>query len=74
MALPFDVIISGSALESFGFVATSQFNVSGLDLNTFGFLTPCDAIWTPGDPSISTTWVDCATGMTQTIEFCSGVE
>lgn len=74
MALAFDVTITGSALLTEGFVATDQYNVAGISENTFGFLTPCDAIWTPADPIISTTWTDCATGMTQTIEYCSGVE
>lgn len=44
MANPIDVVVVGNALNSFGFVGL-QYSVAGLGLNTFGFLWPCDAIW-----------------------------
>lgn len=63
-----DVIIAGQALESFGLVGFN--NVEGLSLNTFGFLFPCAGIWSPADPSITTTWADC-TDPNATLETCS---
>lgn len=57
MAQPLDVIIVGQALNDFGFVG-AQNAIAGLGLNTFGFLWPCDAIWTCTDPAITTVWVD----------------
>lgn len=69
MANPVDVVISGAALNSLGLVAT-QYTVNGLDLNTFGFLTPCDAIWTPSAPAITTTWT-CSEHGGSGLEVCN---
>lgn len=69
MSAPFDVRVVGNALNSSGFV-TIYFNPTGLSLNTFGFLTPCDAIWTLNEPDIITVWAQCSTGMTASIEDC----
>lgn len=67
---PIDVIIVGVNLNSFGFVGLN-YNVEGLALNTFGFLWPCDAIWTPADEVIATTaWAGCTLPATG-IEICA---
>lgn len=63
MAIPFDVIITGEALNDFGFMAFN--NIEGLGLNTFGFLWPINGIWAvcmDCDDPVSTTWTDCADG------------
>lgn len=52
---PLDVIVTGRALNSFGF--TSYNTIAGLGLNTFGFLWPCDGIWDTAEQSVTTTWV-----------------
>lgn len=67
MALPFDVTIVGTALESQGFVANNT--IAGIGLNTFGFLWPCDGIWSPGQDTVSTTWISCGASMGN-IEVC----
>jgi len=65
----FDVRIVGQALEDEGFVAFNT--ISGLGLNTFGFLWPCADIWAPtDDPTLVTTWTDCPDGNTPTVEDC----
>lgn len=60
MANPIDVMIVGQALNDEGLAAKGT--ISGVGLNTFGFLWPEDAIWTVcscPDPT-STTWTeDC---------------
>ena len=68
MALPLDVTVKGQALNSFGF--TAENTIAGLGLNTWGYLWPCQAIWSPGDYSITTTWVDCI-GNSGNIEICT---
>lgn len=68
MSAPLDVTVTGMNLNSFGLV--SNFGaISGVGLNTFGFLVPCDAIWTPACPSITTTWVSCGAN-SGNIETC----
>lgn len=52
---PADVLVVGTALNTFGFTANKT--VAGLGLLTFGFLWPCDGIWMPSDDPITTTWV-----------------
>lgn len=52
---PVDNVVSGQALDSFGFDGTQE-TIAGLGLNTFGFLWPCDAIWSSTETSITTTW------------------
>jgi len=64
----FDVVIRGDALESFGFVENNT--ISGLTLNTFGFLVPCADLWSPADDPITTTWLDNCNGSTASIEVC----
>lgn len=68
MANPVDAVISGVGLESQGLL-TLGFNPTGLSLNTFGFLTPCDSIWTPADPAVTTTWIDVPSPISS-IEVC----
>lgn len=68
MANPIDATISGIALETEGFIGL-QFAIAGLGLNTFGFLWPCDAIWTTSDLPITTTWV-CGAQNTNNVEIC----
>lgn len=67
MALPFDVTIKGTALQSFGF--TAENTIAGIGLNTFGFLWPCDGIWSPGQATVTTTWVSCGASMSN-VELC----
>lgn len=55
MANPVDVVIKGMALNSFGL--TAENTIAGLGLNTFGNLWPCDGIWAPACPNVSTAWV-----------------
>ncbi len=57
MAVQFDVIIVGTALESFGL--TGKNTISGLGLVTNGFLWDCADIWGPAYNEVSTTWTDC---------------
>lgn len=64
----FDVIIVGNALNDFGFCAKNT--IAGLGLNTFGFLWPCDAIWSPTDSPITTTWNSCE--VVTNLEYCPG--
>lgn len=52
-----DAKIEGQALNSFGLTADNT--ISGLGLNTFGFLWGCQEIWSPADEPTSTTWTDC---------------
>ncbi len=58
MANPINVKIVGQALNSRGF--TAEQTVSGVGLNTFGFLWPTSDIWTPADPAVTTAWADCS--------------
>lgn len=58
MAIPFDVLIVGDALNTRGFEAFQT--VDGVGLNTRGFLWSLEGIWGPGeDIPASTTWTDC---------------
>lgn len=66
--IQFDILISGQALESEGFLAFNH--PVGLDLITMGFLTPCDAIWDVADEDITTTWTDCASPVSG-LEICN---
>lgn len=59
MANPVDARLDGQALMSFGFVGGPD-AISGVGLNTFGFLWPCADIWTPISEASSTTWTDCS--------------
>lgn len=70
MAAPVDVIIAGEALCDTGL---SAFNtISGLGLNTFGYLWGCGEIWGPAFPKVTTTWT-VYTEPTATIETCLDV-
>lgn len=69
MAFPIDVVIVGTALNTFGL--THNNTISGLALNTFGFLTPCSGIWSPSDDPITTTWVSSSCGNGGTVEDCA---
>ncbi len=73
MAQPIDAVVSGVALETEGFVGI-QFAVAGLGLNTFGFLWPCDGIWTTSDLPITTTWTCGISSPSDNIETCSGID
>jgi hypothetical protein len=68
MANPVDSVISGQALNSFGFDGIQK-TISGLGLNTFGFLWPCDSIWIPSENPITTVWAS-ATFFPANIESC----
>lgn len=68
MAHPVDAVISGVALETEGFVGL-QFAVSGLGLNTLGFLWPCDGIWTTSEATITTAWASATLAILNT-ETC----
>ena len=54
---PIDVVIVGTALNTFGFTANNT--IEGLGLNTFGFLWPCDGIWANAEETVTTTWASC---------------
>ena len=54
MSAPVDPVIAGEALDDFGFTAYNT--ISGLGLNTFGFLWGCGEIWAPAFPPVTTTW------------------
>lgn len=64
---PLDIVIVGTALNTYGFTANNT--IDGTGLNTFGFLWDCYAIWTNSDAAITTTW----TGFNATtgIEVCA---
>lgn len=68
MAAPLDVVILGMALNDFGLSANNT--IAGLGLNTFGFLWPCDAIWSPADHVISTTWTAYRCEQNPSVEIC----
>lgn len=67
-AVQFDVIIVGTALESHGFISFGH--PVGLALVTDGFIVPCTAIWDVADPSITTTWSECASPVSG-LEVCN---
>ena len=54
MSAPVDPVIAGEALDDFGFTAYNT--ISGLGLNTFGFLWGCGEIWAPAFPPVTTVW------------------
>lgn len=56
MSTGFDTLISGKALNDFGFEAFDH--VEGIGLLTFGFLWPADGIWAPYGGSFITTWAN----------------
>lgn len=69
----FDVTVEGDALNTRGFVNIGA--VSGIGLNTFGFLWDCGGIWGPGPfvtwfpgqpDAITTTWADSESAVTTT--------
>lgn len=64
---PADIIVVGTALNTGGFNAFGA--IAGLGLNTRGFLWPCDAIWTPSDSPLTTTWVAASVPVSNT-EIC----
>ena len=66
-AQPADVVIVGDALNTLGFEAFKT--VSGLGLNTRGFLWPCSGIWTASDGPITTVW-SASLPATVTTEVC----
>ena len=68
MAVQFDIIIVGTALNSFGL--TGKNTISGLGLNTFGFLWDCADIWGPAYDTVVTTWTNCL-DPNANIETCS---
>jgi len=59
MANPVKAKLNGHGQISYGFVDENA-ALSGLGLNTFGFLWGCPDIWAPcDDPDRVTTWTDC---------------
>lgn len=48
---------------TFGFLGTGE-AVSPWGLLSFGFLWPCDAIWSPGSFDITTSWNAASTTLT----------
>lgn len=54
MSNPVDAIVVGDALNTFGMEAFNT--ISGLGLNTFGFLWGCGEIWAPAYPPVVTIW------------------
>jgi hypothetical protein len=69
MSNPVDARVVGQALESRGFIG-DQKAIAGLGLNSFGFIWPCDAIWTDTDSVIVTAWSDVASA--SSVEDCIG--
>jgi hypothetical protein len=63
-----DVRVVGLALDDQGFTAYNT--ISGLGLNTFGFLWGCNEIWAPTEEAIVTTWSACADIPNPTVESC----
>jgi len=55
---PIDVVISGTNLETQGFLGLN-FATAGIGLLTFGFLFPCDEHWVSDEIPITTTWENC---------------
>jgi hypothetical protein len=69
MALPpVDVVISGQALDSRGLVGIAN-AISGVGLNTLGFIWPCEDSWTCSEDRLTTTWVSSISGTT--VEVCT---
>lgn len=65
---PLDIVVMGLALDDFGFIANNT--VSGIGLNTFGFLWGCSEIWEPSDDAaLTTTWVPASVSVLNT-ETC----
>lgn len=62
-----DATVKGQALNSIGF--TAEDTIAGLGLNSFGFLWPCDAIWSPCCDTVVTTWTNVQTG-SESVETC----
>jgi hypothetical protein len=63
---PVDVVIVGTALNTQGFTAKGA--IAGLGLNTFGFLWPCDGIWSNFEESVTTAWTNAVTA--GSVEVC----
>lgn len=62
MANPaFDVIVVGEALNDFGFEAYDT--ISGIGLNTFGFLWDGDGFWAPCCDTPTNVWMSCDSGI-----------
>jgi len=57
MAYGYEIQIVGDALNSTGF--TGLDSISGLGLNTFGFLWSNADRWSECDKAESTTWTEC---------------
>jgi hypothetical protein len=62
-----DVVVLGTALETRGLIGNNT--VSGVGLNTLGFLWPCDGIWIPSDSPITTVWT--SSNQASTVENCA---
>jgi hypothetical protein len=67
MANPLDVTVKGQALNSQGLTANDT--ISGVGLNTFGFLWPCADLWTNYYENVSTTWTSCTPDV-DNVETC----
>lgn len=70
MAMPIDVIILGKALNDGGLEAKGT--ISGLGLNTFGFLWACEDIWGPAEDPVTTIWVPVE-NVDRTVEGCNDI-
>lgn len=64
---PADVVVVGQALQTYGFEANQT--LAGLGLMTWGFLWPCDGIWSSADALVTTTWVPASVALSNT-ETC----
>lgn len=56
MAAMWDVTINAQGQSDFGLYG---YSLAALGQSTFGFVWPCDAIWSPGDQVITTVWSHC---------------
>lgn len=56
MANAFDVTINARGQSDYGLYG---YSVDGLGLSTYGLVWLCTSIWDQGNPSVTTTWVDC---------------
>ncbi len=71
MSFPIDVRVTGTALETNGFLSY-QFALSPLAVITKGFISDCADIWSSSDVPITTVWTCSITPNPPDIEVCVG--
>ncbi len=54
-----NVTIDGAALNTFGFLAFTNYATSPTGLNTFGFIVSTADQWIPAEVPTTVTWSDC---------------